>query len=383
MKRFIQAILLNPLNLLKIITTYFIVLSSSKKTVVFNIFHDYFYDIFKDIYQELLNRKVDVFFSYDVKNTELVSFLKNNGVPSSKIISNIISPFVPFDMFVTAEVRWPDFPFRLFKTRKVQIYHGTGVYNLYPKAEMLSHFDVHFAVGPHFREFIEKSCNKFSKPVVYNIGYPKTDRLFEKHDHKIARKYCQEGKKTILYAPHWNKLSSINIFEEKIIEKLKDIDAVILIKVHNYLLTEYREKNWKTRLKELDRKYLNVTFVTEADTQLLYPVSDIMITDTGTTAAFEFSLLHKPVIVYKNEDWFTGRNHVDVEREILDTAFTFSDLAEMKNLVTNILFSNNMKNRINEQVNLQKRMISKFLYNPGKATPAAVQALLNELKVKQ
>jgi len=381
MKRFLLTILSNPFNLIEIIKFWVKNLISSKKTVVYNLHHDYFFDLFKDICTALLKKEIMVYFSYDSKNSSLKQYLKDCGIPAHGIISNKISPFVPFDMFITAEVTGPDFPLRLLKTKKVQMYHGTGVYNLYQKTAVLSRFDVHFAIGPKFNEFIENKCSlKNRKPVIYNTGYPKTDRIFLMPDLNLLKKYNPESKKVVLYAPHWNESGSLHKFGEELICSLTDLDVVILIKAHNYLYSKYSFDNWIERFNELEKKFRNVKFATEADTQALYPLSDMMITDTGTTAGFEFSLLLKPLIVYRNDKWFEGNEFAEVEKTILEAAFTFSDIKGMKEIVSQTIVSGNDSAAIVRQKKLQKEMTDKYLYNPGHATEQAVQAVLNELR---
>jgi len=384
MKRLFLTILLNPLNLFVILKYWGRLLLNKNKTVVYNLHHDYFFDLFKDIYTALTNNGIDVYFSYNSENIGLKHYLKNCGLLSERIISNKISPFLPFDMFITAEVTGPDFPFRLLKTKTVQIYHGTGVYNLYEKKAVLSRFDVHFAVGPQFREFIENEClGKNSKTAVYDIGYPKTDRVFQTADIELAKKYNPENKKAILFAPHWNEFGALHKFGETIIEELAKFDAVIIIKPHNYLYKKFSGDNWENRFKTISQKYLNIQFATEADTQIFYPFSDIMVTDTGTTAAFEFSLFEKPLIVFRNDEWFYEREHVEVEKSIVETALTFGEISELTEVIKQTIAPEENMTTITKQQKLQKEMVQKFLYNPGKATGKAVEALLEELRTKQ
>lgn len=389
MKRLLSLLLKNPLSffiLLKFWVLFTILKVKGRKTVVYNMHQDYFFDLFKDIYCKLLKNGIEVYFSIPRNSDHIKDYLLLNGlVPDSYIISNKISPFIPFDMFICAEVTGPDFPFKLLKsTKKVEIYHGTGVYNLYEKGSVLSRFDVHFAVGPMYHDFLKQTYEKYPrKHSVYNVGYPKTDRLFKSVDEKLKKKYNPENRKTILYAPHWNEHGSLHAFSEEIIITLSSFNATVLVKPHNYLYTQFPEKNWKKKFKELEKKHDNIRFVTEADTQLMYPFSDIMITDTGTTAAFEYSLLHKPLVVFKEELWFDKRDHVDIERAIVDTALCFTSQTELKQVLNDLFHEEKSSALLKEQKEKQTEMTEKYLYNIGKATETAVDVILKELGLRK
>lgn len=389
MKRLLALIVKNPLSiftLLKFWVFFTFLKIKGWKTVVYNMHQDYFFDLFKDIYDELRKNSIEVYFSIPQDSDHIKDHLLLNGpVPDKFIISNKISPFIPFDMFICAEVTGPDFPFKLLKnTKKVEIYHGTGVYNLYEKGSVLSRFDVHFAVGPMYHDFLKKAYEKYPREhSVYNVGYPKTDRLFKDTDEKLKKKYNPENRKTILYAPHWNENGSLHAFNEEIITTLSSFDATVLVKPHNYLYTQFPERNWKEKIKELEKNHDNIRFITEADTQLLYPFSDIMITDTGTTAAFEYSLLHKPLVVFKEELWFNKRQHVDIEKAIIDTALCFTSLTELKQILSDLSDEEKNLKFINDQKKNQIEMTEKYLYNIGKATETAVDIILKELGMKK
>jgi hypothetical protein len=388
MKRLIYLIISNPFSLLiliKLWLVFAILKLKGLKTVVYNMHQDYFFDLFKDIYKELGKNGVEVYFSIPENSDQLKEYLLIEGlVPENHILSNEVSPFLPFNMFICAEVTGPDFPFKLFKkTKKIEIYHGTGVYNLYEKSDVLSRFDIHFAIGPQFREFLITAYEKFPREHrIYDVGYPKTDRVFNEPDMKLIRKYNPDKKTVILYAPHWNRLGSIHAFKEEIIELLASFDTQVLIKPHNYLYTEFPDTDWKKIFADLEMNHSNIRFVNEADTQLMYPFTDIMVTDTGTTAAFEFSLLHKPLAVYREDLWFNKKEHIEIEKAIVDTAFCFTSLKELKN-VLNDLFSSEKNSNVEDQKIKQKRMTQKYLYNIGNATETACKIILKELGTRK
>ena len=138
--------------------------------------------------------------------------------------------------------------------------------------------------------------------------------------------------------------------------------------------------NWEERLQSLEDKFENVILVKRPNTQELYPFSDIMITDTGTTTALEYSIFKKPVFVFRNDRWFENEIYTEVEKDIVDLAFCFSSLEELKkNLDFVINKKTKIKNELDTQKEKQEKIVAKYLYNLGSATEKAVKAILKEL----
>lgn len=385
MLRLLKLILQNPLSIFKLIYYWIHIISlklNGKKTVVYNLHYSYFYDIFKDIYYEL-SAKYYVYFSYNTKNEELKKYLLSHPeVNYNKLIPNTISPFLPFDIFICAEITGPDFPIKILHTKNIQMYHGMGTYNLLSHIHVLKRFDIHFAMGKQHNDFFNRYlCNDKKKDYkIYTIGYPKTDRIFDSPSIYIKNKYTDKTKKSILYAPHWHEFSSIHKMGEDIITTLAKLPILLLIKPHNYLYKKYAASNWRERILSLCDKFQNVKFITEADTQIVYPISDMMITDPGTTVSLEFSLLKKPIVIYTNENWFTYKEDVIIERALYDTAFSFKNVEELAEIVKNLIKKDeNLLQAIEKQKKEQEIIIKKYFYNPGTSTPKAVEAIEKEL----
>jgi len=386
MKRFLFLMVKNPLLITRFISNTLEVLFyklTGMKTIVYNLHHDYFYDIFESMYKGLLkHKKVKIYFAYLHQKKELKKYLLER-VDKKFLVSNLISPFIPFDMFICPEVTEPDFPVSFLKTKKIEIYHGTGIANLFEKKDVLNRFDIHFAIGPQTYEFLDFAYQDLKRnATVYNIGYSKLDALLHENplNEELKKLYGLEGKKVILYAPLWSPDGTIHHFGEKLIEELASLDAKILIKPHNSLFVQSKDDNWKQRLGYLEKKFENVIVIKRPNMQELYPISDIMITDTGTTSGLEFSLLKKPLFVFCNRNWFENREHVDVEEGICDTSFCFDNLTDLKKNIA-MIFENSeeFKQQLKTQQEKQVRLVNSFLYNPGNATKNAVQSILKEL----
>jgi hypothetical protein len=385
MKRLILALLKNPLRLFAIIAwnlRLWKLRRAGRRSVVFNLHNDYFFDIFKPVY-ELLKQdpSMEVWFAWRHDRPALRHYLLQRVQPRA-LISNAISPFIGFDLFITAEVTGPDFPVSGLPTRTVQMYHGTGTYNLWEKIDVLNRFDAHLMIGPQYRPFLDAAYAKTSRtPHLYEVGYPKLDLLIPSPDALASRRkqyQLTDDKPVILYAPHWNPAGSLHAFAEDIIIALASLDAHVLVKVHNYLFVQYKEQMWDQRLQGMPACHHNVRIVDEPDTQRVYALADVMITDTGTTAALEFSLLKRPLLVYRNIDWFQDKAHYEVEEAICQTALLFDALPEMTDLLKSI-FAGSAEGILNTQRKAQEMLVNRYLYHPGTAAPTAVEAIQKEL----
>lgn len=358
-----------------------------KKIIVFNIQTDYFYNIFEPVYLALLqNPKIQVFFAVLDRDISLKKFLRD-FLPPNRIIPSTLSPFICFDLFITADINGPDLPSSIFHTPKIQMYHGVGVYPLYHKKKILSHFNIHFAIGPQFVEFVKTlPHNKKNQNNCELIGYPKLDALFEpsdEHTKKLRKLYDIGNNFVILYTPHWNPYGSLHLLKLDMLEELAKLENVkILIKVHHFLFTKYEDEKWETKLQDIAAKHENVIYVTRPNTQEIFPLGDMLITDTGTTAAFEFSVTKKPVFVFYNQEWFENNQNTEVERTITQTAINFTTTDEILDYVIKLM---NNDSEFGKEISLQKekqeQMIKKFLYNPGCATIAALDVIKKILRI--
>ena len=225
MKRLLFLLLKKPIAIFKLVYYSWLFLYykfTNQKTIVYNLHYDYFFDIFHPIYDELKKKKnIKVYFSYLHDNLILKKYLLDN-CDKHQLISNKISPFLPFSLFICAEITGPDFPLNLLKTRKLQIYHGNGISGFHNKIDVLQRFDAHFALGPNFNYFFEAFFSDSYMPNIYNVGYPKMDLLLTKTKNTEKRREHYHSKKrpTILYAPHWNPFGSLHYFQTKLIDEL-------------------------------------------------------------------------------------------------------------------------------------------------------------------
>ena len=105
-----------------------------------------------------------------------------------------------------------------------------------------------------------------------------------------------------------------------------------------------------------------------------------MVTDTGTTAPLEFSLLGRPILVYEEERWFEDKDHAEVERGILEAAFRFHTADALASLADRLVGGGEAaRAEIEAHRLLQAGLVRRFFYNPGRAVLPAVEALTKEM----
>jgi len=389
--RFIRMILNNPANIFPIVfwnCRMLILKLLGYKTIIYNIHYDYFFDIFLPVYEKLiLDKRIKIYFSWLSTNKILKNHLINM-IGKKRLISNIISPYILTDLFITGENNGPDFPFSHFPTRKIQIYHGTGVYTHYRKADVLSRFDIHFAIGPLYIPFINSlPCKGEKNSNLRIVGYPKLDKVIEPDPALVSYLtdlYGINDKFVILYTPHWNEFGSLHVLGLDITKNLSQIaeNVVVLIKVHNFLFTEFKEQNWHKKLSDLQNKFRNIKIVSRPNTQEVYPLGDMLITDTGTTAALEYSLTRKPLFVFFNQGWFDHHNNTEVEMDIVNTSITFTTISEIVQYAKEVYTKQpDMMKKLAAQSAKQLILTNNNLFNPGKATNIACQIIIEELGI--
>jgi hypothetical protein len=195
---------------------------------------------------------------------------------------------------------------------KIIIDHGicSSKTEFLPK-ELYENFNIYCVTGKLFETKIKKILIKYelqNKVEVINGGYPKSDKLFqENHPSKkdIFKKLNMDPeKKTLLYAPSWDKGLSLREFGVPLIDIiLKNDDYNLIVKLHpnsfrskndNYYIHYTGGIDWKQQFMPYSHKQ-NFSFILDFNIIESLIISDIMITDLSSVA-LEFLAFEKPVI---------------------------------------------------------------------------------------
>ncbi|MDG1040097.1 MAG: CDP-glycerol glycerophosphotransferase family protein [Polaribacter sp.] len=188
---------------------------------------------------------------------------------------------------------------------KTQVFHGLA-------GEKKGHFrirhyfDLYLTQGPYFTKWFALAAKKHQNFNVVETGWPKLD-VYGKELHKydadksaLLKKY--DADKIILYAPTFSpSLTSAPYLFEEIKKLATNKEYLIVIKFHDLMAKDLIEKYQV--LAEITN---NILFVEERNIIKYLLIADLMISDTSSVV-YEFLLLDKPVITFKNNstsfDW--------------------------------------------------------------------------------
>jgi len=192
---------------------------------------------------------------------------------------------------------------------KIVLGHGicSAKFSFHPK-EYYENYNIYCVSGNLQEEKIKRSLKLFNiieKLEVKNIGYPKSDKLFNSIYINKQNEYIKynfdSNKKTILYAPSWEDGLSLREFGISIISKIiQNNQFNLIVKLHPCSLVSIKDISYTGGI-DWEKEFLifknskNYIFYKSADINELLHISDIMITDFSSVA-LEFLLLDKPVI---------------------------------------------------------------------------------------
>ena len=181
---------------------------------------------------------------------------------------------------------------------KTQVFHGLAGEKK-GHFRIRNYFDLYLTQGPYFTRRFSKAASKHRDFSVVETGWPKLDvygKELHKYDSdKLILLKKSKAKKIILYAPTFSPslTSASHLFTQ--IEKLaKSKEYLILIKFHDLMAADLIDS-----YKKLSMSFENVLFIEERNIIKYLLISDLMISDTSSVV-YEFLLLDKPVITFKN-----------------------------------------------------------------------------------
>lgn len=366
-----------------------------KKIIVFHISSPGQIQFISPVYNELKKRNINISYylacDYPIKNE-----IDGMNIPLSHCISGKITKcFFLTDIFLQTEIygRGPK------NAKRVFVGHGQPNKWTNWSEENVKAFDYYFLYGELERwmfEVIMKDRPDSTKHIkMMNIGYPKLDAQIQGLYDRV--KVLEDlgldpNLKTVIYAPAWDPGGSLRTLGTKVAEKLLEIEKInLLVKLHpvsmepaNSLHYDFYTGgiNWQKEFSVFtDRS--NFRFVSEYLINPILSASDVMVTDFSGVA-LEFMTLDRPVIyidcpefynkilrewgndpeVSKNDDRFNaGRN----------AGIVVNDLEELKKAVRQSISNP-------EELSVKRKALMKsFLYNPGKASVAAADAIADLL----
>jgi len=303
--------------------------------------------------------------------------------------------FERLDLYVTTEQFWGGPP----GVFTVSLFHGQpskGVVFAVPHCDPLQVNDAFFLYGPLQRQALEEhlAIHKLALPQhlsLFEIGYTKSDELlsgkFDRQSHLEALG-LEAGKTTILYAPAFNDGASLRECGVAILDTLCSMKQFnILAKLPIDCLQPTTNAyatggvDWFEIIGKFEKTHSNFRLIRDLQADRALFSADVMITCVSGIA-FEFLALGKPVIYVDTPEFFTRylrglfpdlatdswvtRTTVNGGREF---GLLVSSPSELPDAISEVLAHPDKYPRQKEN------LLSYLLYNPGKATEAAVQQM--------
>gem|GEM_PF-3387179 len=336
----------------------------------------FFFANYEPLYDELKTKHRVYFIIPDFRRADLKEYLLSKGVPEDRILGSSWAFFVPWDLYMNCWIPYyfPSVLDRRSSTTKVQMFHGIGTAILRKhhhlafndkRRRKIRQFNVQFMIGPSYKRLQD------SHPQIRwcKIGYPKLDRLFNgTSDLSVRKEFAlKEGRPTIVYAPHHNAMLSLHTYGLGVVEALLRLDANVIVKLHHEILFPGHPLHWvRDALQTMQQNNDRLFLAKEEDSTLYYPLADAVVTDVGTSAAFEAVICGKPTVLLYNEHWFEKYGKDNPEFEILALCESVHALDQLPEAMERSL------SLPQEEVARRRHKAEKWYYNPGTATQAAV-----------
>jgi CDP-ribitol ribitolphosphotransferase len=181
---------------------------------------------------------------------------------------------------------------------KTQVFHGLAGEKK-GHFRIRNYFDLYLTQGPYFTRWFSEAAVKYKDFEVVETGWPKLDvygKELHKYDSvKLTLLKKSKAKKIILYAPTFSpSLTSAPHLLTQIEELAKSKEYLVLIKFHDLMAEDMIDS-----YKKLSMSFENVLFIEERNIIKYLLIADLMISDTSSVV-YEFLLLDKPVITFKN-----------------------------------------------------------------------------------
>jgi CDP-ribitol ribitolphosphotransferase len=181
---------------------------------------------------------------------------------------------------------------------KTQVFHGLAGEKK-SHFRIRSYFDLYLTQGPYFTKWFTEAAAKHKDFSVVETGWPKLDvygKELHKYDSvKLTLLKNSKAKKIILYAPTFSpSLTSAPHLLTQIEELAKSKEYLVMIKFHDLMSEDMIDS-----YKKLSMSFENVLFIEERNIIKYLLIADLMISDTSSVV-YEFLLLDKPVITFKN-----------------------------------------------------------------------------------
>lgn len=260
--------------------------------------------------------------------------------------------------------------------RRVQVFHGISFRNCSIRPENMG-YDHYFLAGPYMhRTFVEAGLLEPDDPRALEIGFMKTDRLLNgelDRSELLARHGFDGARPVVLYAPTGQKGNSLETMGEEVIENLLNSGGCdVLVKLHDH---PKRSIDWKGRLKRFEGPHFKLA--DEPDVIPLLFLADLLVTDASSVSS-EYSLMDRPMVFLDVPKLIAKAEAKDGSQVDLKTwgrrcGRVAKTPGEALDLVAHGL------SHPEELSEIRQAMAKDLFYNPGRATEAATEWVMQNL----
>ena len=260
---------------------------------------------------------------------------------------------------------------------RIQLFHGVSFRNMAVRRDVLV-YDRLFLTGPYMRRlFTDQQMLRDRDPRLVNIGFPKLDKLLDGTLDRAAilKRVGFSGRRpVILYAPTGQKDNSLEHTGEAVLERLRATGKYdILIKLHDH--PRDRGIDWPTRLKPLLDEHTRLASGLDVVPYMF--VADLLLTDASSVSN-EYALLDRPMVFLDVPQLLAAMTRKGVALD-LDTWGRKGGITARwpDEAVEAIQWSLAHPRHASK---LRRAMARDLFYNPGHATEAAMDWVLQRLR---
>jgi hypothetical protein len=254
--------------------------------------------------------------------------------------------------------------------RRIQIFHGISFRNKSVRSDNMG-CDHYFLVGPYMhRRFVESGLLAADDPRAVPIGFMKTDRLLDgtlTRERELRRLGLDGTRPVLLYAPTGQRHNSLETMGEDVIRRLAATGRFdVLIKPHDH--PKRKTIDWFERLAPLEDDHCRV--LRDPDVIPLLFVADLLISDASSVSS-EYSVLDRPMVFLDVPKLIANAGKSETSMLDLDTwGRRAGAIVGEPDAVTDAVDAGLEDPASHAEI--RRAMAGDLLYNPGRATDAAM-----------
>jgi hypothetical protein len=297
------------------------------------------------------------------------------------LLSSSAASRMRFDAYLASDYMWQPLP---RGTCRIQMFHGVGgKYGFDAPTTSMRPWDRIFFVNERrLRNFVKAGAIDADSPAIRLVGYPKLDALV---NGTWSRRPVLESlgldpmRPTILYAPTWSPASSLNAIGKKLVRRLLDTPANLIVKLHDRsrdVRTRYSGGvDWVETLQPLLRHTRGV-LAPGHDISPYLVAADLMITD-HSSAGFEYLLRDRPLVRIHRPELIREANiHADYVELLASASESVTSVDETIAAVERGLAS---PDALSER---RRGVAADLFYRPGGATARAIRGLYDAIELE-